>query len=84
MKYERYNLRGEIVRDLRFLNDDDQMKMTIGLMQIALKAMTLGVCLMKIASQKPYSPSPIAGSPRTTVLETCSPHRGCTLTNRMK
>src|ERR1041384_3565155 len=30
------------------------------------------------ASQKPYSPSPGAGSLRTTVPETCSPVRRCT------
>ena len=32
------------------------------------------------AFQKPYSPSPGAGSLRTTVLETCSPDRSCTPT----
>jgi hypothetical protein len=39
---------------------------------------------VKIAFQKPYSPSPGVGSLRTTVPETCSPNRGCTLTNGMK
>jgi hypothetical protein len=39
---------------------------------------------VKIAFQKPYSPSPSAGSLRTTVLETCSLDRRCTSMNRMK
>jgi hypothetical protein len=33
---------GETVRDLRFLDDDDQMKMMIDLTEFTLKAMTLG------------------------------------------
>jgi hypothetical protein len=40
-------LRGDIVCDLRFLDDDDQMKTTIGLTEFALKAMTLGACTTK-------------------------------------
>jgi hypothetical protein len=36
---------------------------------------------MKIASEKPYSPSPGIGSLRTMVLETCSPDRRCMLMN---
>jgi hypothetical protein len=40
-------LRGEIVRDLRFLGDDDQVKTTLCLMEFVLKAMTLGARLMK-------------------------------------
>jgi hypothetical protein len=36
-------LRGETIRDLRFLDDDDQMKMMIDMIEFALKAMTLGV-----------------------------------------
>jgi hypothetical protein len=37
-----------------------------------------------IASQKPYSPSPSAGSLRTTVPEACSLDRRCTSTNGIK
>jgi hypothetical protein len=36
------------------------------------------------ASQKPYSPSPGAGSRRRRVLETCSPDRSCTSAVGMK
>jgi hypothetical protein len=36
------------------------------------------------ASQKPYSPSPGAGSRRRRVPETCSPDRRCTLAVEMK
>jgi hypothetical protein len=36
------------------------------------------------ASQKPYSPSPGAGSKRRRVLETCSPDRRCTYVVGMK
>ena len=36
------------------------------------------------ASQKPYTPSPGAGSLRTMVPETCSPDRSCQPTNGMK
>jgi hypothetical protein len=35
------------VCDLRFLDDDDWMKMTIGLMEFVLKAMTLDACPTK-------------------------------------
>jgi hypothetical protein len=41
-------LRGETVRDLLFLDDDDRMKTTIGLMEFALKAMILNVRPMKM------------------------------------
>jgi hypothetical protein len=34
-------LNGEIVRDLRFLDDDDRMKTTISLMEFTLKVTTL-------------------------------------------
>jgi hypothetical protein len=32
---------------MRFVDDDDQMKITIGLMEFVLKAMTLGACPTK-------------------------------------
>jgi hypothetical protein len=47
IQYVRHDLRGETVRDLRFLDDDDWMKMMIGLTEFALKAMTFGACLTK-------------------------------------
>jgi hypothetical protein len=40
--------------------------------------------LREDASQKPYSPSPGAGSRRRRVLETCSPNRRCTSVVGMK
>jgi hypothetical protein len=40
-------LREEIVRDLRFLDDDNRMKKRIDLMEFTLKVTTLGVCPMK-------------------------------------
>jgi hypothetical protein len=40
--------------------------------------------LREDASQKPYSPSPSAGSRRRTVPETCSPDRRCTSAVGMK
>jgi hypothetical protein len=40
-------LRGETVCDLWFLDDDDRIKMMIGLIEFASKAMTLSACLMK-------------------------------------
>jgi hypothetical protein len=40
-------LRGEIVRDIQFLDDDNWIKTTIGLTDFVLKAMTLGAGLTK-------------------------------------
>jgi hypothetical protein len=40
IQYVRHHLREVTVRDLRFFDDDDRMKMTIGLTEFALKAMT--------------------------------------------
>jgi hypothetical protein len=37
-----HGLRVETIRDLWFLDDNDQMKMAIGLTKFALKPMTLG------------------------------------------
>jgi hypothetical protein len=39
---KRHDLRQEIICDLRFLNDNDQMKTTIDLMEFVLNVMTIG------------------------------------------
>jgi hypothetical protein len=41
IQYVRHDLREKFVRDLRFLDDDDQMKMPIGLTEYVLKTMAL-------------------------------------------
>jgi hypothetical protein len=47
IKYLRHDLRAGIVRDLRFLDDDDRMKIGNGLTKFALKATTLCARLTK-------------------------------------
>jgi hypothetical protein len=47
MKCARHDLRGEIICDLRFLDDDDRITTMIGLMELVLKAMTLDAHLIK-------------------------------------